>query len=78
VPEGHELAEAQRLASKIARFPQQTMLSDRASSYDQFAMPLDNALRHEFALGIPNLGQAQTGAALFARGHGRHGAFDGS
>lgn len=75
---GCELAEAQRLAATIASFPQQTMLSDRASSYDQFAMTLDRALRHEFALGIPNLGQAQSGAALFARGHGRHGVFDGS
>jgi hypothetical protein len=41
-------------------------------------MPLDDALRQEFAWGIAAAasGETQRGAEQFAGGKGRHGAFD--
>ena len=79
VPAGEALVQAQLLARQIAAFPQRCMRNDRASMLDQHAMPLRDALAHEFALGMQTLasGESVSGAQRFASGAGRHGRFGG-
>ncbi len=75
-PPGGALAAAQQLARELAAFPQRCMLADRRSAYEQWDMPLDEALRREGALGVPVVfAEGQAGAARFAGGAGRHGEF---
>ncbi|BEP45674.1 crotonase/enoyl-CoA hydratase family protein [Variovorax sp. V15] len=75
-PPGGALAAAQQLAREIAAFPQRCMLADRRSAYEQWDMPLAEALRREGALGVPVVfAEGQAGAARFAGGAGRHGEF---
>ena len=52
-PPGGALAAAQELARQLAAFPQQCMLADRRSAYEQWDMPLAEALRREGAQGVP-------------------------
>ncbi|AMP00277.1 enoyl-CoA hydratase, EchA5 [Collimonas arenae] len=69
-------AEAQELAHQIASFPQQCMLTDRRSAYEQWDLPLGEALRHEGKQGVPIvLAEGKEGAARFTFGFGRHGRF---
>jgi enoyl-CoA hydratase len=49
---GETLAIAKRLAESLARLPQTCMRSDRRSAYEQWTLPLDEALRHETELGL--------------------------
>jgi len=73
---GHARREAEALALEIARFPQTCMRSDRLSSYDQWSMPVADALRHEGRLGARALNdEAGGGATRFASGKGRSGDF---
>ena len=73
---GQALAVAQALAREIAAFPQQCMLTDRHSTYAQWDLPLDEALRQEGRLGVPLVAaEGEAGAARFAQGAGRHGRF---
>ncbi len=73
---GEALAEARRLARAIAGFPQQCMLADRRSAYEQWALPLDEALRNEGRKGAPVVAaEGAAGARRFAEGAGRHGRF---
>ncbi|MDQ0045122.1 enoyl-CoA hydratase [Variovorax boronicumulans] len=75
-PPGGALAAAQELALQIAAFPQQCMLTDRRSAYEQWDLPLAEALRREGAQGVPIVfAEGEAGAARFAGGAGRHGAF---
>jgi len=77
VPTGEALSAAQQLSHQIAAFPQQCMLTDRASTYGQWDIPLDQALRREGALGAPIVfAEGESGAARFADGSGRHGNFN--
>jgi len=77
VDDGQALATAQALALRIASFPQQCMLADRASAYGQWDLPLATALQREGAGGWPVVSaEALGGAARFAAGAGRHGGFD--
>lgn len=80
VPAGQALAAAQALAAQIAEHPQQCMRNDRASLYAQHDLPVRDALAQEFALGMQTIASGETlsGAARFAAGVGRHGAFGGS
>jgi enoyl-CoA hydratase len=75
VPKGSALAEAVALAKEIARLPQRCMLSDRRSAYEQWDLPLLDALRRETQLGLEVLrsGESLEGARRFAAGAGRHG-----
>jgi enoyl-CoA hydratase len=74
VEPGEALAVAQQLARDIAAFPQQCMLTDRASAYAQWDLPLAAALRQEGARGTPIVfAEGVEGAARFADGAGRHG-----
>jgi len=78
VDPGTSLAEAQTLAQQISRFPQQCMLSDRRSAYEQWGLSIEAALRNEFRLGMTTMNSGETleGAARFSKGAGRHGVFD--
>ena len=74
---GEALIAAQEMARLIAAFPQKCMLTDRASAYGQWDLPLDQALRREGALGTPVVfAEGEAGAARFAQGAGRHGNFN--
>lgn len=78
VPHGGALAAAQELARQIAEFPQQCMLADRRSAYEQWDLPLADALRREGSTGVPLVfAEGEAGAARFAQGAGRHGRFGG-
>ena len=76
VPEGTHVERALEIVEGLARFPQDTMLSDRRSTIESLGMPLDEALANEAAIGVERLDVALEGAARFAGGEGRHG--DGS
>ncbi|MGA2794922.1 MAG: crotonase/enoyl-CoA hydratase family protein [Roseiarcus sp.] len=77
VAPGEALAAAQALAREIAAFPQACMLADRQSAYEQWNLPLDEALRQEGARGVALvLTEGAAGAARFVAGEGRHGAFE--
>ena len=73
---GAALREAIALARQIAAFPQGCMLADRKSAYAQWDLPLAEALTQEGAWGVPIVAaEGVAGAAKFASGAGRHGAF---
>jgi enoyl-CoA hydratase len=78
VPRGRAREEAQALAREIARFPEICMRADRRSAYEQWSLPLDQALANEYACGMAAIesGETRAGAARFASGHGRGGRFD--
>lgn len=75
VPRGQALEAALALALNLARFPQQCMRSDRMSAYEQWSLPMEEALRNETRHGLEVLASGETakGASRFASGHGRHG-----
>jgi enoyl-CoA hydratase len=77
VPRGAALAAAVELAKQIAKFPQQCLRGDRLSSYQQWHLDLDEALRNETRIGLDVIrsGETLAGAERFARGAGRHGEF---
>ena len=76
VDDGQALPAAQALARQIAAFPQACMRADRASAYDQWDLPLAEALRREGAGGYPIVAaEGVAGASRFASGAGRHGRF---
>lgn len=75
VSEGHALAAAQVLAHQIAAYPQLCMRNDRRSLYEQWSLPLEQALAHEFELGLATINSGETlqGALRFEGGAGRGG-----
>ncbi len=77
VAPGTARAEAEALARQLAAFPQQAMLGDRLSSYDQWDLTLSEALARELERGMGALtGESVAGASRFSGGAGRHGSFD--
>ena len=77
VEDGQSRAAAEALAAQIAAFPQTCMRHDRLSSYEQWGLPLTEALRNECRHGRISLdsGDARSGADRFREGEGRHGRF---
>ena len=77
VAKGQALAAAVELAKQIAAFPPLCMRSDRASAYEQWTFPLEEALRNEARRGreVIQSGETREGATRFAQGAGRHGSF---
>ncbi|MER7571302.1 crotonase/enoyl-CoA hydratase family protein [Streptomyces sp. NPDC126514] len=75
VPPGTARARAEALAATIAAFPQPCLRADRASVLDQEGLTEPAALRSELRHGAGVLEQSLEGAARFASGAGRHGAF---
>jgi enoyl-CoA hydratase len=67
---------AEDLAREIARFPQTCMRNDRRSAYEQQGLGESDAMRFEIGVGLESLStDAQSGAARFTSGAGRHGEF---
>ena len=76
VPTGTAREAAEQLAAELARFPQLCMRHDRLSAYEQYDLPLEQALANELRHGLVALEhEALPGAARFAAGEGRHGSF---
>ncbi|MEW2521778.1 crotonase/enoyl-CoA hydratase family protein [Actinacidiphila alni] len=75
VPAGTARAAAERLAAEIAAFPQTCLREDRLSLLEQEGLSERDALAVELAHGRISLAEAERGAARFAAGEGRHGAF---
>lgn len=75
VADGEARAAAEALAAQIAAFPQTCMRHDRLSSYEQWGLPLTEALQNECRHGRISLdsGDAKSGADRFRQGAGRHG-----
>ena len=59
VPPGRALDEAIALARKIAALPQAAMRSDRLSSYEQWSLPLGEALGLEYDHGMTAIGSGE-------------------
>lgn len=77
VEKGEALPAALDLARRIAAFPQACLRSDRLASYEQWSLPLAEAMRNEFRRGMQVIasGETASGAGRFASGSGRHGSF---
>jgi enoyl-CoA hydratase len=77
VPHGQALGAAVELAHQLARFPQRCLRSDRLSANEQWSMSYEDGWRNELRRGreVVESGETAAGAAAFARGTGRHGAF---
>lgn len=77
VPAGEALNTALSLAEQLAAFPQTCLRGDRRSVFEQWGLHESAALANEFEHGLKTLasGETQRGAADFAGGIGRHGAF---
>src|ERR687887_1471963 len=71
---GRHLERALEIAEGLARFPQQTMLSERRAAIEGLDMTLDSGLALEAQSGKATLEAAWRGAARFAGGEGRGGA----
>jgi enoyl-CoA hydratase len=74
VPEGEHLDRALAIAEGLARFPQETMLADRAASLASFGHPLEAGLAIEATAGPQTFAAAVQGAGRFAGGEGRGGS----
>jgi enoyl-CoA hydratase len=77
VEPGEALAVATELARQLAAFPQRCLREDRLSSYEQWSMPLEEALLNEYEHGFTVIesGETREGATRFKEGAGRHGQF---
>lgn len=78
VEDGQALEEALQLARELLKFPQTCLKHDRLSVYEQWSLPLKQALKNEFQHGLKTLTSQETqkGAKRFVEGAGRHGSFD--
>jgi enoyl-CoA hydratase len=63
------------LAAELSALPQHCLREDRLSTYEQWALGIDDAIRNELEHGlrVVRSGEAFDGAARFAAGAGRHG-----
>ena len=76
VAPGNTRERAEWLAHELAEFPQACLRSDRRSVLEQHGQDEATAMATELDLGRASLAEAAEGAARFAGGEGRHGAFD--
>jgi enoyl-CoA hydratase len=78
VAPGTSRAEAEALAEQLSRFPQRCLLNDRRSAYEQWELPMEEAMKNEFRLGLSTIQSGETveGAGRFSKGAGRHGSFE--
>jgi enoyl-CoA hydratase len=79
VPKGEARAQAIALARDIAAFPQTCLRADRLSALRQWDLEEEAAIANEMRGGLEVIASGETlsGAARFASGIGRHGAFGG-
>ena len=73
VPTGTAREEAEKLALKVAAWPQFCMRSDREAVYGGFDLPFDQAMAQEFKKGmqVVESGETVSGATRFSQGIGR-------
>ena len=73
---GAALGVALELAVVLSAFPQTCMRADRMSSYEQWGLPIDQAMANEVRHGLLPVRSGETiaGAARFAACEGRHGS----
>jgi enoyl-CoA hydratase len=74
VEPGRHLERALEIADALARFPQETLLSDRRSAIEGATLPLAESLEFEAAIGRESIKVGLEGAGRFAGGEGRGGA----
>ena len=76
-PNGGALDKALELAERLSAFPQLCLRNDRLSAMGQWSLDWEQATAAEIALGQATLrsGESREGAARFAAGAGRGGAF---
>jgi len=76
-PPGQALAVASQLALELAAFPQTCLRNDRRSALEQWGLSEQQACVNEVRIGLETIRTGETieGAARFAAGVGRHGAF---
>ena len=78
VGSGEALESARRLAADIASFPQESMLADRRSAYEQWGLPLSDALQAEGRAAAPiAASEIRVGLKRIANRQGRTGRFEG-
>jgi enoyl-CoA hydratase len=77
VGRGEACARAIALAREIAAFPQTCLRADRLSALRQWDLEEEDAIANEMRGGLKVIASGETlsGAARFASGVGRHGAF---
>jgi enoyl-CoA hydratase len=77
VEDGQSRQVAEELAKQIAIFPQTCMRNDRFSTYTQFGLNIEDAMKKEFELGLKTLesGEFVEGSKEFISGKGKHGNF---
>jgi enoyl-CoA hydratase len=77
VEKGKAREEAEKLAARLAEFPQVCMRSDREALYRGFDLDFDSAMELEYRLGMRVLASGETlnGAGRFSGGEGKHGKF---
>ncbi len=77
VESGKSREEAEKIASRIADFPQTCLRNDRRTLYEVFDLDIDEALKTEFQRSkkVFESGEPEEGARKFSEGEGRHGAF---
>ena len=75
VETGAAVESALELARQLAGLPQTCLRSDRLSSYEQWSLPLAEAIGNEFRRGMQVIESGETveGAQRFSAGQGRHG-----
>jgi enoyl-CoA hydratase len=71
VPPGQHLERAHEIAEGLARFPQETMLSDRRAAIEGIGLPFAEGLALEVELGRDSVQVGMRGAQRFAGGEGR-------
>jgi enoyl-CoA hydratase len=72
---GKSREEAEKLALRIALFPQTCLREDRLSTYEQIGLSLKDAIGNEFKHGLITLesGEYLKGSKKFMQGTGKHG-----
>lgn len=75
VDHGQAEEKAIELAQQLSQLPQTCLRSDRLSSYEQWSLPLPDAILNECRRGMRVISSGETveGAKRFAAGEGRHG-----
>lgn len=76
--DGQALSVAKDLAKQLTAFPQTCLRNDRLSAYEQWNLPMSEALKNEFERGVKTIQSNETveGAKRFVGGLGRHGSFE--
>jgi len=73
VPRGEARPAAEALAHQLAALPQAALRGDRLSAYEQYDLPVPQALANELEHGRRALAERLEGALRFSAGAGRHG-----